>query len=213
MNETVTFDKQIMARKEQVDLTKRRVESLKESIIAELQHLFPSYIDAQIISIVKYNANIINEIPAKKLAEFKKAVSVAKENATKRVIDELSESQDWFSCEKRGIDIGGGLWRIIKSIEKEFLPLFNDLNIKRSGTSVMGVTDLTPLNLDALKSEELKQFNDELIKILEDYCSKEESLKQLQNGFLENEAIERWQNTGNDRDSNSAQGSKYQLDY
>jgi len=77
----------------------------------------------------------------------------------------------------------------------------------------MGVTDLTPLNLDALKSEELKQFNDELIKILEDYCSKEESLKQLQNGFLENEAVERWQNTGNDRDSNSAQGSKYQLDY
>ena len=213
MNETVTFDKQIMARKEQVDLTKRRVESLKESIIAELQHLFPSYIDAQIISIVKYNANIINEIPAKKLAEFKKAVSVAKENATKRVIDELSESQDWFSCEKRGIDIGGGLWRIIKSIEKEFLPLFIDLNIKRSGTSVMGVTDLTPLNLDALKSEELKRFNEELIKILEDYCSKEESLKQLQNGFSENEAVERWQNTGNDRDSNSAQGSKYQLDY
>jgi len=108
LNETVTFDKQIMARKEQVDLTKRRVESLKESIIAELQHLFPSYIDAQIISIVKYNANIINEIPAEKLAEIKKAVSVAKENATKRVIDELSESQDWFSCEKRGIDIGGG---------------------------------------------------------------------------------------------------------
>ena len=197
MNETVTFDKQIMARKEQVDLTKRRVESLKESIIAELQHLFPSYIDAQIISIVKYNANIINEIPAKKLAEFKKTVSVAKENATKRVIDELSESQDWFSCEKRGIDIGGGLWRIIKSIEKESLPFFNDLNIKPSGTSVMGVTDLTPLNLDTLKSEELKRFNDELIKILEDYCSKEESLKQLQNGFSENEAVERWQNTTN----------------
>ncbi len=195
LNETVTFDKKIMARQEQVDLTKRRVESLKESIIAELQHLFPSYIDAQIISIVKYNANIINEIPAKKLAEFKKAVSVAKENATKRVIDELSESQDWFSCEKRGIDIGGGLWRIIKSIEKEFLPLFNDLNLKRSGTSVLGATDLTPLNLDAFQSEELLQLNGELIKILEDYCSKEDSLKQLQNSFSENKALEKWQNS------------------
>ncbi len=151
--------------------------------------------DAQIISIVKYNANIINEIPAEKLAEFKKAVSVAKENSVKRVIDELSESQDWFSCEKRGIDIGGGLWRNIKSLEKEFLPLFNDLNLKRSGTSVLGATDLTPLNLDTFQSKELQRLNEELLKILEDYCSKEDSLKELQNGFSENKAVEKWQNT------------------
>ncbi len=186
-----------MARKEQVDLTKRKVERLKESIIAEFQHIFPSYIDAQIISTVKYNANIINEIPAEKLAEFKKAVSAAKDNSVKRVLGELSESQDWFSCEKRGIDIGGGLWRNIKSLEKEFLPFFNDLNLKRRGASVLGATDITPLNLDAFQSTELQRLNEELIKILDDYCSKEESLKQLQNGFSENEAVERWQNTTN----------------
>ena len=183
-----------MARKEQLNLTKRRVDSLKESIIAELLHIFPSYVDTKIISTIKYNANIINEIPAEKLAEFKKSVSVAKENAIKRVTNELSESQDWFSCEKRGIDVGGGLWHIVKSIEKEFRPLFNDLKLRSSGSTVMGATDLTPLNLDAFQSKELKQLNGELIKILEDYCSKEEGLKQIQNNIEEKKAVERWQN-------------------
>lgn len=192
--ETDTFDKQIMARKEQLSLTKRKVESLKESIMAELQHLFPLYVDTQIISSIKHNANIINEIPAEKLAEFKKGVLVAKENAIKRVMDELLESQEWFSCEKRGVDVGGGLWYVIKSIEKEFQPLFSDLKFKKRGASVMGATDITPLNIAALQSEELEQLNQELIKILEDYCGKVDSLKQLQNSFLENKALERWQN-------------------
>jgi len=79
-------------------------------------------------------------------------------------------------------------WRNIKSIEKEFLPLFNDLNLKRKGASVLGATDLTPLNLDAFQSKELLRLNDELIKILEDYCSKEDSLKELQNSFIEKKA-------------------------
>jgi len=191
---TDTFDKQIMARKEQLNLTKRKIEGLKESIMVELQHLFPLYVDAQILACIKHNANIINEIPAEKLAEFKKAVLIAKENAIKRVLDELLESQEWFSCEKRGIDVGGGLWHIIKSIEKEFQPLFSDLKFKKRGVSVMGATDLTPLNLEALQSEELQRLNHELIKILEDYCGKKDSLKQLQNGFTENKALERWQN-------------------
>jgi len=202
-----------MARKEQLSLTKRKVESLKESIMAELQHLFPLYVDTQIISSVKYNANIVNEIPAEKLAEFKKAVLIAKENAIKRIFDELLESKEWFSCEKRGIDIGGGLWHIIKSIEKEFLPLFRDLKFKKRGASVMGATDMTPLNLAAFQSEELEQLNQELIKILEDYCGKMDSLKNLQNSFTENKALDRWQNTGNDGDNNSVHGSKFQLDY
>ncbi len=202
-----------MARKEQVNLTKHKIEILRESIIDEFRHIFSSYIDAKMISIIKYNADIINEIPAEKLTEFKKAVLVAKENSIKRVIDEISESQDWFSCEKRGIDIGGGLWRNIKSIEKEFLPLFNDLNLKRKGASVLGATDLTPLNLDAFQSKELLRLNDELNKILEDYCSKEDSLKELQNSFIEKKAVEKWQNTGNDRDEKSITSSKNQLDY
>jgi len=193
--ETDIFDKQIMARKERLNLTKRKVESLKESIMVELQHLFPLYVDTQIISSIKHNANIINEIPAEKLAEFKKAILIAKENAIKRVLDELLESQEWFSCEKRGIDIGGGLWHIIKSIEKEFLPLFSDLKFKKRGASVMGATDLTPLNLAAFESEELGRLNQELIKILEDYCGKVDSLKGLQNSFTENKALDRWQNT------------------
>ena len=213
MIKTSTVDKQIMARKEQVNLTKHKIEILRESIIDEFRHIFSSYIDAKMISIIKYNADIINEIPAEKLTEFKKAVLVAKENSIKRVIDEISESQDWFSCEKRGIDIGGGLWRNIKSIEKEFLPLFNDLNLKRKGASVLGATDLTPLNLDAFQSKELLRLNDELNKILEDYCSKEDSLKELQNSFIEKKAVERWQNTGNDRDEKSITSSKNQLDY
>ena len=175
-------------------MTKRKVDRIKESIMEEFQHIFPSYVDAQIISTVKHNADIINETPAEKLDEFKKSVSVAKERAIKRVTDELSESQDWFSCEKRGIDVGGGLWHIIKSIEKEFRPIFNDLKLRSSGSSVMGATDLMPLNLDAFQSEGLRQLNGELIKILEDYCSKEEGLKQLQNSFSEKKAVERWQN-------------------
>jgi len=190
--ETDIFDKQIMARKEQLNLTKRKVEGLKESIIVELQHLFPLYVDTQIIASVKHNANIINEIPTEKLAAFKKAVLIAKENSIKRVLDELLKSQEWFSCEKRGIDIGGGLWYIIKSIEKEFQPLFVDLKFKKRGASVMGATDLTPLNLAAFESEELKQLNHELIKILEDYCGKKDSLKDLQNSFIEKKALERW---------------------
>ena len=211
--ETDTFDKQILSRKEQLSLTKRKVESLKESIIVELQHLFPLYVDTQIISSIKHNTKIINEIPEEKLDEFKKAVSVAKENAIKRVLDELMESQEWFSCEKRGIDVGGGLWHIIKSIEKEFLPLFRDLKFKKRGASVMGATDITPLNIAALQSEELQQLNQELIKILEDYCSKEDSLNELQNSFIEKKAVEKWQNTGNDKDSNSVHDPKHQLDY
>jgi len=127
-----------MARKEQLNLTKRKVESLKESIIMELQHLLPLYLDTQIISSIKHNANIINETPKEKLEEFKKGVSVARENALKRIMDELLASPEWFSCEKRGIDVGGGLWYIIKSIEKEFLPLFNELKFKKRGGSVMG---------------------------------------------------------------------------
>ncbi len=183
-----------MARKEQLNLTKRKVEGLKESIIVVLQHLFPLYVDTQIISSIKHNANIVNEIPVEKLDEFKKAVLIAKDNSIKRVLDELLESQEWFSCEKRGIDIGGGLWYIIKSIEKEFLPLFRDLKFKKRGASVMGATDLTPLNLAAFESEELQRLNQELIKILEDYCGKVDSLKDLQNNFTENKAVERWQN-------------------
>ena len=192
---TDTFDKQIMARKEQLSLTKRKIEGLKESVMVELQHLFPLYVDAQITTSIKHNANIINEIPAEKLAEFKKAILIAKEDAIKRVLGELLESQEWFSCEKRGIDVGGGLWHIIRSIEKEFQPLFSDLKFKKRGASVMGTTDLTPLNLEALQSKELLQLNQELIKILEDYCGKKDSLKQLQNGFTENKALDRWQNT------------------
>jgi len=191
---TDNFDKQIMARTEQLNLTKRKVEGLKESVITELQYLLPLYVDTQIISSVKHNANIINEIPAEKLAKFKKAILIAKENSIKRVLDELLESQEWLSCEKRGIDVGGGLWHIIKSIEKEFQPLFSDLKFKKRGGSVMGATDLAPLNLAAFESEELERLNHELIKILEDYCGKKDSLKDLQNSFIENKALERWEN-------------------
>ena len=77
----------------------------------------------------------------------------------------------------------------------------------------MGATDITPLNIAALQSEELEQLNQELIKILEDYCGKMDSLKDLQNSFTENKALDRWQNTGNDGDNNSVHGSKFQLDY
>jgi len=192
--ETNSFEKQIVARKEQLNMTKHKVDRIKESIMEEFQKILPSYVDAQIISTVKHNADIINKTPAEKLDEFKKSVSVTKERSIKRVTDELSESPGWFSCEKRGIDVGGGLWPIIKSIEKEFRPLFNDLKLRSSGSSVMGATDLMPLNLDAFKSEGLRQLNGELIKILEDYCSKEEGLKQLQNSFSEKIAVERWQN-------------------
>ena len=58
----------------------------------------------------------------------------------------------------------------------------------------MVASDLTPLNLDAFQSDELQRLNEELIKILEDYCGKEDGLKQLQNSFSENKAVERWQN-------------------
>ncbi len=58
----------------------------------------------------------------------------------------------------------------------------------------MGATDLTPLNLAAFGSEELEQLNHELIKILEDYCGKKDSLKDLQNNFTENKALDRWEN-------------------
>ena len=109
-------------------------------------------------------------------------------------MDELLESKEWFSCEKRGIDVGGGLWYIIKSIEKEFLPLFSDLKFKKRGASVMGATDLTPLNLAAFGSDELGRLNQELIRILEDYCGKKDGLMELQNSFTENKAVERWQN-------------------
>jgi len=202
-----------MARKEQLNLTKRKVEGLKESILAVLQHLFPLYVDTQIIASIKHNADIVNEIPAEKLAEFKKGVLVAKENAIKRVMDELLESQEWFSCEKRGMDVGGGLWYIIKSIEKEFLPLFSDLKFKKRGASVMGATDITPLNLAAFESEELQRLNQELINILEDYCGKTDSLKDLQNSFVENKAVEKWKNIGNDRDDKLIPSSRSQLDY
>jgi len=211
--ETDIFDKQIMARKEQLNLTKRKVEGLKESIMVELQHLLPLFVDTQIISSIKHNANIVNEIPAEKLSEFKKGVLVAKENAIKRVLDELLESQEWFSCEKRGIDVGGGLWYILKSIEKEFLPLFSDLKFKKRGASVMGATDLTPLNLAALQSEDLERLNQELVRILEDYCGKVESLKGLQNSFTENKAVDRWKNTGNNNDNDNVHDSRFQLDY
>jgi len=77
----------------------------------------------------------------------------------------------------------------------------------------MGATDITPLNLAALQSEELQQLNQELIKILEDYCGKVDSLKDLQNSFTENKALDRWQNTGNDKDNNSVHDPKHQLNY
>lgn len=207
------FEKQIIARKEQLNLSKSKVERLKVSIIEELQQIFPRYIERQLISIVEYNANTINEIPAEKLDEFKKAVSVAKENAIKRVIDELSKSQEWFSREKRGIGIGGKLWQIIKSIEKEFLPIFSELNLKGRGLSVFGSSDLAPINLDAFQSDELKQLNEELTKILEDYCGKEDGLKELQNKIARKKALEKWKNTFKDRDDNVVHDSKYQLDY
>ena len=111
------------------------------------------------------------------------------------------------------IDVGGGLWAIIKSIEKEFRPLFSDLKFKKRGASVMGTTDLTPLNLAAFESDELQQLNQELIKILEDYCGKVDSLKQLQNGFTENKALDRWQNTGNDVVEKSISPSTHNLPY
>jgi len=58
----------------------------------------------------------------------------------------------------------------------------------------MGATDLTPINLDAFQSKELKQLNGELIIILDDYCSNEEGLKQLQNNMEEKKAVEKWKN-------------------
>jgi len=35
----------------------------------------------------------------------------------------------------------------------------------------------------------------ELIKILEDYCGKKDSLKDLQNSFIEKKALERWESS------------------
>ena len=187
--------KKIIARKVQLSLSENKVTRLKESIIVELQQIFPQYIERQLISIVEYNANIINETPAEKLDEFKKAVSVAKEKAIKRVIDELSKSEEWFSCEKGGIDIGGGLWSIIKSVEKEFLPSFSELRLKSKGLTVYGSSDLTPLNLGVFQSDELKRLNEELTKNLEDYCGKADNLKKLQNNIAKKKALERWENS------------------
>jgi len=187
-------EKQIIARKEQLNFTKSKIVNLKESIIEELQQLFPQYIDRRLISIVEHNVDTINEIPAEKLDKFKKDVLVAKENAIKRVIDELSKAQDWLSCEKSGIGIGGRLWQIIKSIEKEFLPLFDELNLKGRGTSAFGSSDLTPISLDDFQSDELIQLNGELTRILEDFSGKEDSLKELQNSIAKKNALERWTN-------------------
>ena len=186
-------EKQIIARKEQLNLTKSKIVTLKESIIEELQQLFPQYVDRQLISIVEHNADTINEIPAEKLDKFKKDVLVAKVNAIKRVIDELSQAQDWLSCEKSGIGIGGRLWQIIKSIEKEFLPIFSELNLKGRGASAFGSSDLTPISLDDFQSDDLKQLNIELTRVLEDFCGKENGLKELQHNIAKKKALERWE--------------------
>ena len=77
----------------------------------------------------------------------------------------------------------------------------------------MGATDISPLNLSDFKSEELKRLNEDLLKILEDYCGKEEGLKQLQKSVTEEKALERWQNTGDDKQEKNIQDSKYQLGY
>ena len=207
------FEKQIIARKEQLNLTKNKIENLKASMIGEFKQIFPQYIDRQLISIIESNANIINEIPEEKLDKFRKDVLVAKENSIKRIIDELSKSVEWYSCEKRGMDIGGGLWKIIKSIEKEFLPIFSELDLKARGRSVFGGSDLTPLNLDDFESIELKRLNEDLINILEDYCGKEDGLKELQNNIAKKKALDRWKNTSKDSDEKFVQSSKYQLDY
>jgi len=187
-------EKQIIARKEQLNLTKSKIVTLKESIIEELQQLFPQYVDRRLISIVEHNADTINEIPAEKLDKFKKDVLVAKVNAIKRVIDELSQAQDWLSCEKSGIGIGGRLWQIIKSIEKEFLPIFSELNLKGKGASVFGSSDLTPISLDDFQSDDLIQLNGELTRVLEDFCGKEDGLKELQNSIAKKKALDRWGN-------------------
>jgi len=185
-------EKQIIDRKEQLNLTKSKIESLKESIIEELQQLFPQYIDIRLISIVEHNADTIYEIPEEKFDKFKKDVLVAKVNAIKRVIDELSKAQDWLSCEKSGIGVGGRLWQIIKSIEKEFLPIFSEFNLKGKGASIFGSSDLRPISLDDFHSDELIQLNGELTRVLEDFCGKEDSLKELQNSITKKKALERW---------------------
>ena len=119
----------------------------------------------------------------------------AKEDAIKRVMGELTEYQSWISCEKTGIGMGGELWNIIRSIEKEFLPYFSDLKFQSRGTSMFGSSDLVPLNLISFESVEIEQLSNELIKISEDYCGKEEGLKELQNNIAKKKALDRWENS------------------
>ena len=67
--------------------------------------------------------------------------------------------------------------------------------------------------MDDFESIELKRLNEDLINILEDYCGKEDGLKELQNNIAKKKALDRWKNTSKDSDEKFVQSSKYQLDY
>lgn len=191
-DEFESIEKQIIARTEQLNLTKTKVEDLKNSLIRWLQQVFPSYVDDRMLFIIEHNASEINEVPDEKLSKFKQAVLVAKEKAISRVIDELSKSEDWYSCEKKGIDVGGGLWQIIKSVDKEFIPIFNDFKLRQRGASIFGSSDLVPINLNAFRSEALERINAQLHDVLEEYCGREKGLKDLKNSLAKKKALRRW---------------------
>ena len=167
-----------------VENRKADLESIQRAILAELGASLPAMIDFRIREIIEVNPNLIQNASDSQLVDFKKQLVVAKEQSVKRVLDQLTASSYWFDCGKEGqfekdrLDRGGSLFRIIQSIEEEFLPILSKSDIKRKYTSG-GKTDIFPQNISFLPSVKLAGLAGNYEQFLGSFCEAEETLASL----------------------------------
>ena len=175
----------------QVQIVENRradLENIKRAILTELGGSLPAMIDFRIREIIEINPSLIQGVSDSQLADFKKQLAAAKEQSVKRVLDQLSVSPYWFDCGKEGqfekdrLDRGGSLFRIIQSIEDEFLPILTRSDIKRKYTSG-GKTDIFPQNIAFLPSVKLAGLAGSYEQFLSSFCESEETLATMRNSL------------------------------
>lgn len=198
-NTIAELEQQLATLNAESEVLRKKIEGLKEEIIADLTSTLPISIDDGLDRIIERHPDIINKMSDAQVAELRRACSEAKSAASARVISELKSSHGWLVCDEQSghsqkvaFDLSGTLFHILQSFEQEFVPILEKAGFRKESNFFPGRTDLAPINLSYIRSDKIQELAGKLLSITMEYCNKKHDVVELQKQLESKKALSKW---------------------
>ena len=191
------IDTQIATAEELLEQKKRAMEEIRNDILNELQKVYPDFIEREIEKFVEGYPDVFLGSTDRTLKDLKSEIEATVPGEIARVVAELKQSEEWFSCEEGdeyhsvGVGLGSNLWKRIESVDQNVVGLFEKRGIKVPKGAFGEYRYIAPLNWSWF-GKQFVDLNDRLASAKTEYCQQKKELERLSGELRQKEALGKW---------------------